>query len=44
MISLPVTLYFTPYLEVTLAHFYEARIHLPDNMADPMAGMRMPPL
>ena len=44
VISLPVTLYFTPYLEVTLAHFYEARIHLPDNMADPMAGMKMPPL
>ena len=44
LFALPVTLYFTPYLEVTLAHFYEARIHLPDNMADPMAGMRMPPL
>ena len=44
IISLPVTLYFTPYLQVTLAHFYDARIHLPDNMADPMAGMQMPPL
>lgn len=44
LFALPVTLYFMPYLEVTLAHFYEARIHLPDNMADPMAGMRMPPL
>ena len=44
LFALPVTLYFTPYLEVTLAHFYEARIHLPDNMADPMAGMKMPPL
>ncbi len=44
LISLPVTLYFTPYLEVTLAHFYDARIHLADNMADPMAGMQMPPV
>jgi drug/metabolite transporter (DMT)-like permease len=44
LLALPATLYFTPYLEVTLAHFYEARIHLPDNMADPMAGMNMPPL
>ena len=44
LFALPVTLYFTPYLEVTLAHFYEARIHLHDNMADPMGGMKMPPL
>lgn len=44
LIALPVTLYFTPYLEVTLAEFYNARIHLADNMADPMAGMQMPPV
>ena len=44
LFALPVTLYFTPYLEVTLAHFYDARINLGDNMADPMAGMKMPPL
>jgi len=44
VISLPLTLYFTPYLEVTLAQFYDARIHLGDNMADPMGGMQMPPL
>ena len=44
LISLPVTLYFTPYLEVTLAQFYDARIRLGDNMADPMGGMQMPPL
>lgn len=41
LVSLPVTLYFTPYLEVTLAEFYNARIALPDNMADPLGGMRM---
>ena len=44
LFALPVTLYFTPYLEVTLAHFYDARIKLGDNMADPMGGMKMPPL
>ena len=44
LLSLPVTLYLTPYLEVTLAQFYEARIHLPDNMAEPTVGTRMPPL
>ena len=44
VISLPVTLYFTPYLEVTLAHFYDARINLADNMADPLGGMQMPPV
>ena len=44
VISLPLTLYFTPYLEVTLAHFYDARINLADNMADPLGGMKMPPL
>ena len=44
VISLPVTLYFTPYLEVTLAEFYNARIGLADNMADPLAGMQMPPV
>lgn len=42
LFSLPVTLYFTPYLEVTLAEFYNARIALPDNMADPLGGMRPP--
>ena len=42
LFALPVTLYFTPYLEVTLAEFYNARIALPDNMADPLAGMRPP--
>ena len=44
LFALPVTLYLTPYLEVTLAQFYEARIHLPDNMAEPTVGTRMPPL
>lgn len=44
LISLPVTLYLTPYVEVTLAQFYDARIHLSDNMADPMGGMQMPPV
>ncbi len=44
VVALPVTLYFTPYLEVTLAEFYAARISLPDNMADPMAGIKMPPV
>ena len=44
LFALPVTLYFTPYLEVTLAHFYDARIKLGDNMADPMGGMKMSPL
>lgn len=44
IVSLPLTLYFTPYLEVTLAHFYDARINLADNMADPLGGMKMPPL
>ena len=42
LFALPVTLYFTPYLEVTMAEFYNARIALPDNMADPLAGMRPP--
>jgi len=44
LISLPVTLYFTPYLEVTMAEFYNARINLGDNMADPLGGMQMPPV
>ena len=44
IISLPVTLYLTPYVEVTLAQFYDARIHLDDNMADPLGGMQMPPV
>lgn len=44
LISLPVTLYFTPYLEVTMAEFYNARISLGDNMADPLGGMQMPPV
>lgn len=44
LFALPVALYFTPYLEVTLAQFYDARIHLGDNMADPMGGMQMPPV
>lgn len=44
VVALPVTLYFTPYLEVTLAEFYNARIALSDNMADPLGGMRMPPV
>ena len=44
LFSLPVTLYLTPYLEVSLAQFYDARIHLPDNMAQPTVGTRMPPL
>ena len=44
LLTLPVTLYLTPYLEVTLARFYDARIHLPDDMADPLGGMRMPPV
>lgn len=44
LFSLPVTLYLTPYLEVSLAQFYDARIHLPDNMAQPTFGTRMPPL
>ena len=43
LFALPVTLYFTPYLEVTLAEFYNARIALPDNMGDPLAGVKMPP-
>jgi len=42
LFALPVTLYFTPYLEVTMAEFYNARIALPDNMADPLAGTRPP--
>ena len=42
--NLPVMLYFTPYLEVTMAEFYNARIALNDNMTDPMAGVNMPPL
>lgn len=44
IVSLPVTLYLTPYVEVTLAQFYDARIHLSDNMADPLGGMQMPPV
>jgi len=44
VVSLPVTLYFTPYLEVTMAEFYNARISLGDNMADPLGGMQMPPV
>ncbi len=44
LVSLPVTLYLTPYLEVTLAQFYDARIHLSDNMGDPLSGMQMPPV
>ena len=42
LVSLPVTLYLTPYIEVTLAQFYDARIKLADTTADPMGGM--PPL
>ena len=42
LFALPVTPYFTPYLEVTMAEFYNARIALPDNMADPLAGTRPP--
>ena len=41
LFSLPVTLYLTPYIEVTLAQFYDARIRLADNAAD-MGDM--PPL
>ena len=44
LLALPATLYFTPYLEVTLAEFYNARINLGDNMADPMGGMKVPPI
>lgn len=44
LVSLPVTLYLTPYVEVTLARFYDARIHLGDNMGDPLGGMQMPPV
>lgn len=44
LLALPATLYFTPYLEVTLAEFYNARIHLGDNMADPLGGMKVPPM
>lgn len=44
LLCLPVMLYFTPYLEVTMAEFYNARIALNDNMANPMAGVNMPPL
>ena len=31
LFSLPVTLYLTPYIEVTLAQFYDARMRLADN-------------
>ena len=41
LFSLPVTLYLTPYIEVTLAQFYDARVRLADNAAD-MGDM--PPL
>lgn len=42
LFALPVTLYLTPYIEVTLAQFYDARIRLADATADPMG--EMPPL
>ena len=38
LLSLPVTLYLTPYLEVTMAQFYDARIRLGEPAGD------MPPL
>ena len=41
LFSLPVTLYLTPYLEVTLAQFYDARIRLADA-TDPLGNT--PPL
>ena len=42
LFALPITLYLTPYVEVTLAQFYDARIRLADATADPMG--EMPPL
>ena len=42
LLSLPVTLYLTPYIEVTLAQFYDARIRLVEPTADTMGDM--PPL
>ena len=41
LFALPVTLYLTPYIEVTLAQFYDARIRLADA-AEPVIDM--PPL
>lgn len=38
LLSLPVTLYLTPYIEVTMAQFYDARIRLGEPAGD------MPPL
>ena len=44
IVCLPLTLFLTPYVEVTLAQFYDARIHLSDNMADPLNRTDLPPL
>lgn len=44
LFSLPVMLYFTPYLEVTLVEFYNARISQPNAMDDPFSNIEMPPL
>ena len=39
-----VTLFFTPYLEVTMAQFYLARRAHPDQPEDPFTNVNMPPM
>lgn len=44
LLPLPLSLFFIPYLEVSVAEFYCARIALPDQAEDPYGDLKMPPL